>query len=386
MSPQRTHFRTPGNLVIGAGAASDPVTFQASNPQGQSLLVTDQTLVGIGLAAKVQVALEAAGWSVVVWDQVEPEPKAATVRAAVELAQTSNIAQVVGLGGGSPMDVAKLVALLIPCPQPLEDLYGVDNAKGCRLPLTLIPTTAGTGSEATHVAVVTGEDGEKSPALGPQFVCDTVILDAELTLSLPPKVTADTGVDAMVHAIEAFTSGVRKNPVSDELARRALVLLYRNIRAAVFEGDNLAARENMLLGSMLAGLAFANATVGAIHALAYPLGTHFHLSHGASNAMVMTAVMRFNLGQAEGLYAELGRILFPKGQPPDDSSVARQLIDRLSELVRELGLNDRLHQVGINPADITSLVEGALKQSRILSYNITPMNGFDVEELYRSIL
>lgn len=379
-------FRTPGTIIIEPGGASDPETFRPLSEKGLTLLVTDANLVKLGLAAEVQSALEKAGCEVLVSDQVEPEPTAATVRKIAEVARSMGARQVVGLGGGSPMDVAKLVALLAPYPQEMKDIYGVDRAQGSRLPLTLIPTTAGTGSEGTPVAVVTGDDGEKSPVLGPQFICDRVILDAALTLDLPSKVTADTGVDAMVHAIEAYTSSVRKNPISDQLAVNALRLLYGNIRTAVSTGQDLEARGNMLVGSMLAGVAFANASVGAVHALAYPLGTRFHMSHGASNALVLTPVMRFNLPVSGGLYGALGKAILPECSELSDSCAAQRLIDSLSALIPELGLQDRLSQCGIGEDDLGDLVEGTLRQERIMSYNIRPMTGEDIYDTFKSVL
>jgi alcohol dehydrogenase class IV len=284
------------------------------------------------------------------------------------------------------MDVAKVAALMIPSPQPVEAMYGVGNAVGSRLPLVLIPTTAGTGSEGTPVAVVTGDNGEKSPIVGPQFICDSVILDAELTLGLPPKITAATGADAMVHAIEAYTSAVRKNTVTDRLAIQALQLLYGNITRVVEKGDDLEARGKMLLGSMLAGLAFANASVGAVHALAYPLGTQFHLSHGESNAVVLVPVMRFNQGVAAPLYAEISRSLLSGSDPVDDETAAAQLIDQLAELIPGIGLQDRLSSFGIKETDLDSLTDGALHQERLLSYNIRPMKREEIRSAFYSVL
>jgi alcohol dehydrogenase class IV len=236
------------------------------------------------------------------------------------------------------------------------------------------------------VAVVTGDSGEKSPIVGPQFICDSVILDAELTLGLPPKITAATGADAMVHAIEAYTSAVRKNTVTDRLAIQALQLLYGNITRVVEKGDDLEARGKMLLGSMLAGLAFANASVGAVHALAYPLGTQFHLSHGESNAVVLVPVMRFNQGVAAPLYAEISRSLLSGSDPVDDETAAAQLIDQLAELIPGIGLQDRLSSFGIKETDLDSLTDGALHQERLLSYNIRPMKREEIRSAFYSVL
>jgi alcohol dehydrogenase class IV len=379
-------FRTPGAILSGAGAVQRIVEDQALRSARRTLLVTDQTLVDLGLAARVEQALREGGGEVVTFAEVEPEPSAETVRRAAAAGRDGGVDAVVGLGGGSPMDVAKLAALLVACPQPVEDLYGVDRAQGNRLPLVLIPTTAGTGSEATKVAVVTGDDGEKSPILAPQLVCDTVILDVELTLGLPPAITAATGVDAMVHAIEAYTSAVRKNPVSDQLALQALRLLSGSIRTAVAHGERVETRSRMLTGAMLAGLAFVNATVGAVHALAYPLGTRFHVSHGGSNALVLVPVMRFNMPEATPLYAEIARAVVPDIDAGNDQEAADRLVALLESLIPEVGLQCRLQEAGVQDADVPDLVSGALRQERLLSYNVKAMTPDDIGAVYRASL
>ena len=386
MNMQSFQFKTPGTIIFKAGSAANPDTYRSLDISGNVLLVSDPTLTKLGIAEKVRQAITECGSRVILFDQVEPEPKVSSVRKLVEYASSKKVSHVVGLGGGSPMDVAKIAALMIPSPQAVESMYGVGNAKGTRLPLVLIPTTAGTGSEGTPVAVVTGDDGEKSPIVGPQCICDSVILDAELTLGLPPGVTAATGADAMVHAIEAYTSAVRKNPVSDQLAIRALQLLHANITRVVEHGKDLEARGKMLLGSMMAGLAFANASVGAVHALAYPLGTQFHLSHGESNAVVLVPVMRFNLPVATPLYAEISRAILTGSDAQNDAAAATQLIDELAQLIPGIGLRDRLSQYGIAEKDLVSLTEGCLNQDRLLSYNIRSMNREEILSSFHSVL
>ena len=383
---QAFQFKTPGTTIFKAGSAANPDTYRSLDINENVLLVSDPTLTKLGIAEKVRQAITECGSRVILFDEVEPEPKVSSVRKLVEFASSNKVSHVVGLGGGSPMDLAKIAALMIPSPQDVESMYGVGNARGTRLPLVLIPTTAGTGSEGTPVAVITGDDGEKSPIVGPQFICDSVILDAELTLGLPPGVTAATGADAMVHAIEAYTSAVRKNPVSDRLAIQALQLLHGNITRVVEHGEDLEARGKMLLGSMMAGLAFANASVGAVHALAYPLGTQFHLSHGESNAVVLVPVMRINLALATSLYAEIGRAVLSGSDPQNDDDAAAQLIDELAQLIPALGLKDRLSQYGITEKDLDSLTEGCMKQDRLLSYNIRPLTREEIRSAFHSVL
>jgi len=379
-------FRMPGTIISEAGGIRRLVDDHSLRSAARVLLVTDRTLVDLGLAGRVVEALRRKGVEVFVFDEVETDPSAKTVRQAAAFARANNVDGVVGMGGGSPMDVAKLAALLAASPQPLEDLYGVDRAKGERHPLVLIPTTAGTGSEVTKVAVVTADNQDKSPILAPQLMCDTVILDVELTLGLPRKVTAATGVDAMVHAIEAFTSGVRKNPVSDRLALHAMELLYGSIRTVVEDGEQVEARARMLTGSMLAGLAFANATVGAVHALAYPVGAQFHVSHGGSNAVVLVPVMRHNLPEAAPLYAQIAGAVIPNFENRDEYAAANRLADALEILIAEVGLETRLSALGIKRDDVPQLTEGALRQQRLLSYNIKPLNRGDIDAIFRAAL
>lgn len=253
------------------------------------------------------------------------------------------------------------------------------------MPLILVPTTAGTGSEVTPVSVVTTGEGQKNVVYSPLLLPDLAILDAELTLGLPPHVTAATGIDAMVHAVEAYTSKDLKNPISDCLAREALRLLSTSLFKACQDGSNLQARENMLLGACLAGMAFANSPVAAVHALAYPLGAHFHVPHGLSNALVLGPVMRFNLEAVAPLYAQLADIVLP-GLSGSDREKAMALADYLGALAGELGLATRLRDLGITESDIELLVTDAMKQTRLLGNNPRPVSEQDVRAIYRGIL
>lgn len=379
-------FKTPTTIISKLGCSTTAETFANLKLTGNVLFVTDATLIKLGIATKVISALETAGLNVFVFDQVEPEPKVATVRKAIAQTKTQKIDTVVGLGGGSPMDIAKIIALMLASPQPVESLYGVGNVQGDRLPLLLIPTTAGTGSEVTPVAVVTSDNGEKSPIVDPKLICDTVLLDAELTLGLPPRITAATGVDAMVHAMEAYTSGVRKNIVSDDLGLKAFKLLYENIETAVHSGRDIEARSKMLLGSMMAGLAFANATVGAVHALSYPLGASFKLPHGESNALVMIPVMRFNEAKAHPLYADLCRAVHPEALQMSAADASTYLLDKIEAMIPTLGLDTRLADYNIGAEHLDTLTDGTLFQARLLSYNYTQMEHEDIYQVFKAIL
>ncbi|TPQ49985.1 alcohol dehydrogenase [Prosthecomicrobium hirschii] len=374
-------FQTTRHVVVEPGASGRIGTLVAELGARHVFLVTDRGIEAAGLLEPALNGLRAAGIAVTLHTDVVADPPEALVLKAVEAARAAGADAVVSVGGGSSMDVAKLVALLVPGRQQLADIYGVGLARGPRLPLVLAPTTAGTGSEVTPISIVTTGAGEKKGVVAPVLIPDVAVLDADLTLGLPAPVTAATGVDAMVHAIEAFTSKRLKNPVSDCLAREALRLLAGNIAEACRNGSNRDARQAMLLGSMLAGMAFANAPVAAVHALAYPVGARFHVPHGLSNALVLPAVLRFNMTAAEALYAELAGIVVPEAGG-SEAARAAALVDRLGRLGGELGLPVRLAEVGITAADVPALAEDAMKQTRLLINNPREVTLADATRIY----
>jgi alcohol dehydrogenase class IV len=378
-------FQTTPTLIIEPGAAARLGTQVLEMGCRSMLLVTDAGVLAAGLLDGVLTGLAEAGVAVSVFSQVQADPPEAVIMAAVSAAQACAADCVVGLGGGSSLDVAKLAALLARSGETLAQVYGMNIAKGPRLPLILLPTTAGTGSEVTAVSVVTTGAGEKNVVISPLLLPDRAVLDAALTVGLPAHVTAATGIDAMVHAVEAYTSLHLKNPISDCLAREALRLLAGNLFQACQNGSDLQARENMLLGACLAGMAFANAPVAAVHALAYPLGARFHVPHGLSNALVLGPVMRFNLDTVAPLYAQLADIVLP-GISGNDRDRALALADYLGSLAAELGLATRLREVGVTEADIEALAQDAMKQTRLLGNNPRPVLLEDVRAIYREVL
>jgi alcohol dehydrogenase class IV len=354
-------FHPGPRLVAGAGEAA---SLAGKLPDGPCLFVTDQQIVRLGLADACREALEAGGKPVTVFDSVEADPSRVTLEAAVAAGAAAEVRSVVGFGGGSPMDVAKLAAYLLGSGDDLDAVWGVDIAKGQRLPLALVPTTAGTGSEASPISVITCEGGVKLAVNARPLTADWAVLDATLTLGLPRHVTAATGIDAIVHAVEAFTSARLKNPVSDALAREALRLLSANLLIACNQPDNLEARSAMLLGAHLAGLAFANAPVAGVHALAYPLGGIHHLPHGVSNALMLRHVLGHNLEAAREHYAELAEIVAPECAGQGSQARAALLIERLDRLVGDSGIAPRLRDHGIAEQDIPLLASEAMKQGR----------------------
>ncbi|MDQ3140238.1 MAG: iron-containing alcohol dehydrogenase [Pseudomonadota bacterium] len=375
MTPFTFH---PGpRLVSGDGSAA---RLAEHFPPGPCLFVTDRDVVALGLTDACRASLS----EVVLFDAVEADPSRDTLLAAVEAGRAAGVTSVLGFGGGSPMDVAKLAAYLLGSGDDLDSIWGVGLATGRHLPLALVPTTAGTGSEATPVAVITCEGGEKRGVNSPALIADWAALDASLTVGMPRGLTAATGIDAIVHAIEAFTSARAKNPLSDLYAVEALKLLSANLLTACNEPTNVAARSAMLLGAHLAGLAFANAPVAGVHALAYPLGGLHHLPHGLSNALMLRHVLQHNSEAARAEYAKLAEVLDPSCAGQGSQARCARFIDGLDQLVMASGLAPRLRDHGIMRQDIPTLAREAMKQQRLLVNNPCAIDEADARRLYEA--
>ncbi len=380
-------FSTTRTILNEPGSAQRLAQICKEQGATSVMIVTDPGIRKVGLLERALPGFSQAGLTVTVFDETEADPSDSTVLKAAAQARQSQADLVVGFGGGSSMDVAKLVALLADpaCKQELKDMYGVGNATGHRLPLIQVPTTAGTGSEVTPISIVTTGATTKAGVVSPVLQPDIALLDAELTLGLPPQVTAATGIDAMVHAIEAYTSKHKKNLLSDMLAREALKLLAGNLVKSVKEGSDLAARSNMLLGALLAGQAFANAPVAAVHALAYPLGGHFHIPHGLSNSLVLPHVMRFNAPQAHHLYAELAPIIMGKAWKSGPANkVSTSLIDFIEDLIMEVELPARLRDCKVPENVLGKLASDAMQQQRLLINNPREVTEKDALDIYRA--
>jgi alcohol dehydrogenase class IV len=379
-------FNTTSSIIVEAGAAGRIGELAGKRLGSHVLFVTDPGLRKLGLCETALNSLEEATVTATIFDAVEADPSLATLLKAVEAGRASSVTGVVGFGGGSSLDVAKLSALLIGSGEALDEAWGVGNAKGPRLPLVLVPTTAGTGSEVTPVAIITVGAEEKRGVSSAIILPDIAILDPALTLGLPPAITAATGIDAMVHAIEAYASkNANNNPLSRMLARQALQLLGANIEKAVFNGGDVEARGAMLLGSMLAGQAFANSPVAAVHALAYPIGGTFHVPHGLSNALVLPHVLRFNAPEAAHLYAEIAADAFPHLEREQGiQGRCAAFIEELAALSAKIGLQQRLRDVGIGEEHLARMAVDAMKQTRLLVNNPRPLSEADAFAIYRA--
>ncbi|QBC32579.1 MULTISPECIES: iron-containing alcohol dehydrogenase [Pandoraea] len=381
-------FQTVPTVVVEFGAARRlGALLREQYPTGTRLcVVTDGFLHKSGLLAPALADLAKHDWQVSVIDDVIADPPEHVVLEAAQRARAADAEIVLGLGGGSSMDVAKLLAVLLPGAQSLKEMYGIKKVTGTRLPLVQMPTTAGTGSEVTAVSIVTTGETTKMGVVSPQLFADLAILDAELTLGLPRAATAATGIDAMVHAIEAYTSAHLKNPISDTLAVKALELLSRNLLSACHDGNDRTAREAMLVGAMFAGQAFANSPVAAVHALAYPIGGIFHVAHGLSNALVLSHVMRFNAPAASQHYAELADVILPAKAAGSDDAKTDALIRHIESLIVDTAIPRTLREVGVKETDLARMASDAMLQTRLLVNNPREVTQADAFAIYRAAL
>jgi len=376
------HFQTVSDIRIddgGAGRLDHHV--KGLCPNKRIAIITDKGVRGLGLMDAGLTALEEAGYDVMIFDQVVADPPEDIVLKGAKAVSDFGAGLVIGFGGGSPMDTAKVIAHLSgDNEQPLSQLYGVGQARGPKRALLLIPTTAGTGSEVTNVAIITTGKTAKKGIVADSLYANRVLLDADLTRGLPASITAATGIDAMVHAIEAYSSIRLKNPISDALALTALRKLRGAIVRAVQNGqEDIDARRDMLIGAMIAGQAFSNAPCAAVHALAYPLGGFFHVPHGLSNALVLTEVMKYNLPNADHWYAEIARDI-GAGQTGHD------LIDDMIRLKDETKVPLRLSDVNIPPDAIPVMADDAMTKTRLLINNPREMTLDAAAAIYKAIL
>ena len=381
-------FNTTSGIRFGNGTSKSCVSeiYQKLGPN--ILFITDKDLMSLKLTEPTLIELNKLSSKVEVFQDVEADPSLKTLMNAIEIGKKNKITGVIGFGGGSSMDVAKLTSLILGSNENIEEAWGVSNAKGPRLPLILVPTTAGTGSEVTPISIITVGEEEKKGVSSPIILPDIAILDPELTVGLPAHTTAATGIDAMVHAIEGYASANKNNnPISKMIAVEALKLLGGSIEKAVFEGSNIEARGNMLLGAMLAGKSFANSPVAAVHALAYPIGGTFHVSHGLSNSLVLPYVLRFNSvdNKATKDYSELAPFLFPDiDMSKGSQAICKEFIDRLENLSKKLGLPQKLREVNIPKEACKKMASDAMKQTRLLVNNPREVTENDALNIYEA--
>jgi len=383
------HFQTVKHIVHGAGSLAtlpDKLSL-LDTPVERIALITQPAMEALGIADRVIESLKAKDVEVRIIRGVEPEPTIGNVETVFkEQIEPFWPQAILSIGGGSVLDAAKLFAVRLTNDEPLRNWLGIDLIKHPGVPMILVPTTAGTGSEVTPNAIVTLPDeslkvGIVSRHLLPQIV----ILDAELTLGLPKPITAATGMDAFVHALESYIS-TKANPISDMYAMESMRLIGANIVEAYEHGDSLKAREAMMLGSMYGGLALTAAGTAAVHALAYPLGGMFNVTHGVANAMLLPHVMAFNLDAIEGRLSNVARALDLASKSDPDAVAARKLIDKMEEWTAAVDIPQDLRKFGVSEEHLDALAVAASKVKRLLGNNPKALTLDDMKSIYSRLL
>lgn len=349
------------------------------------LIITDPFLQKLGISDTIEQPLQQIGCTTVIYTDVEPEPPLEIGEKLVAYTRNHKFDLVIGLGGGSALDLAKIAAVLSVHEGNVSDYLNLTGnlsitEKG--LPKILIPTTSGTGSEVTNISVLSLET-TKDVITHDYLLADVAIVDPELTISLPPKITAATGIDALTHAIEAYVSK-NANPVTDALAIKAIQLISGAIRTAVKDGENKKARTDMSYGSYLAGLAFFNAGVAGVHALAYPIGGQFHIAHGDSNAVLLPYVMGYIRKSCEGRLKSILEAIDNSSVELSQEEASNKCIIKLKELVNDVGIPSTLKGFNIPIESLEALTEDAIKQTRILARSPMELKKDDIFVIYKS--
>ncbi len=353
---------SPRLILAGGGSVTQVAELLGKFGLSRPMVVTDPVMVSTGLIANCLAPLDAAGIGAEVFSDTVPDPTDAVVEAGVAALGRGSFDCLIGFGGGSPMDTAKAIAILAASGGKMRDSKVPIAADRAALPVIAIPTTGGTGSECTRFTVITDvERDEKMLIAGLGALPLAAIVDYELTFSVPPRTTADTGVDSLTHALEAYVSR-RANPFSDALALSAMGLIGRHLRTAYHEPRNAAAREGMMLGAMQAGLAFSNSSVALVHGMSRPIGAHFHVPHGLSNAMLLPAVTRFGVQSATVRYAEAARRIGMAGEDEADEPASARLVAGLAALNRDLAVPSP-REWGIDAAKWERLLELMAEQA-----------------------
>jgi alcohol dehydrogenase class IV len=376
-------FTGAKKIVFGNGSFAGLAEHLAELKVSRPLVVLDGNLAGTGFGERLSGLLDKAKIGFILYDKAAPEPPIELADEGAKLAIRKRCDGVVGIGGGSAMDLAKAIAVLAANKGKAEDYLGLNRVPGPGLPKIMVPTTAGTGSEVTFTAVfirkkLKKKEGMNSPHLYPELA----LLDPELTLTLPPHPTAATGIDALCHAIESYTS-INASPMSEMMSLEAIGLISDNLRTAVHDGTNIEAREAMLLGSLYAGLGLANAGVTAVHSLSYPLGGKYGISHGLANTIMLPRVMAFNLPGAQEKFVDIAEIMgeIVDGLPLREA--AYLAVEAVEALIEDCGIFTTLEELEIPEADFPELAKVAMTVARPLANNPCKMTPEEMVEIYQ---
>jgi alcohol dehydrogenase class IV len=375
-------FKIANKLITGAGAIeklrSEVERLGMKNP----LIVTDTILQQVGVVATVEEKLQ--GMSYGIYNGVEPEPEVRLVEACAQAASRGNHDGLIAVGGGSAIDIAKVAAVLAKKPVEIASLFGTNLVAEKGLPVIAIPTTAGTGSEVTNIAILSDKAEQlKKGIVSDYLLPDVALVSPEMTLTMPPSVTAASGIDALVHAIEAYIS-IYATPITDALAIQAMKMIAVHLPKAYANPHHLAAREAMVTASLMAGMAFGNAGVGAVHALAYPLGGRYHIAHGVSNALLLPYVMEWNKIACMERFRDIAEALGEDTRGLSDADAADQAVAAMRRLCRMVDIPEGLRAFGIPEDAIPEMAEDASKITRLLKNNPRALKVKEIEAIYRS--
>lgn len=379
------NLKMPG-AVYGGENALHQIAGLIGDDVKRIAVFTDQGVAGAGLLEAPLEQIRKTGKEAVIFDDLAAEPTYEEAQAAADRFKDSGADFIVAVGGGSVMDAAKLASVLATDAYGVKELLDHPGIAEKYVRTLMIPTTAGTGAEATPNAIVAVPEKElKVGIVNDHMIADYVILDAAMIKKLPAKIAASTGVDALCHAIECFTSN-KKNPFSDLYALQAFEMIMKNIEKACADPDALEEKQNMLLASFYAGVAITASGTTAVHALSYPLGGKYHIPHGVSNAMLLAPVMRFNEPVCRRLFAEAYDRLAPEAEAAAEEQKSGWVVKRMEEIVERLHIPTSLKELGIGNGDLDSLVEAGMGVQRLLGNNMRPVTAEDARKLYLEIM
>ncbi|GEN54577.1 iron-containing alcohol dehydrogenase [Halobacillus faecis] len=375
-------FKIANKLITGHGATEslrkEVERLEVSNP----LIVTDDILQQVGVVDQVTSLLK--GMSYEVFNGVQPDPELRIVEECSEAFNKGDHDGLIAIGGGSAIDIAKSVSAFAPFEGDLTELLGTDLVPAKGAPIITLPTTAGTGSEVTNISILSDKEAQlKKGMVSDHLLPDVAIIAPEMTLTMPPSVTAASGVDALVHAIEAYIS-VHASPITDALAIHAMNMIAKNLPKAYANPNHLEARENMATASLMAGMAFGNAGVGAVHALAYPLGGRYHIAHGVSNALLLPYVMEWNKIACAEQFRDIATALGENTSGRSDKEAADQAVRAMERLCNEVHIPSGLRSFDIPESALTEMAEDASKIERLLNNNPRKLSKEDIEKIYQS--
>ena len=395
-------FNTAGQLLFGNEAVAQLGDVARKLKIGRVFVVTDRVLVKAGIVDRVSKPLVEAGVAVEIFEGGVPEPPIAVAEECIEVARRFHPDAILGRGGGSNMDLAKIAAVVLTHGGSPRDYVGEEQIPGPIMPVICVPTTAGTGSEVSGSSILTDAERNMKVGILSNYLRPRVaVVDPLLTLSCPAKVTADSGIDALTHAIEAYTAvdnevfplppGERttyqgRHPMGDMIAEKAIALVGRHLRTAVANGQDLPAREAMALGATLGGMAFSNVGVAVVHALEYPLGGEVHCSHGEGNGLLLPFVMRFNLPARVPQFARIAALLGENVSGLSEIAAAERAIVAVEKLKTDIGIPERLRDLGVTESHLPVFAEKAFAVKRILRVNPRQVTVQDLEGILRSAL